>query len=301
VRPLFASRSAEAADLARSLARLAATTLPLVLQGETGTGKSHLAALAHRRSRPGKPLVVVDCGALAASLLPAELFGHAHGAFTDATRARVGLLERAGEGTLVLDRVDALPVEGQAVLLRVLEEQRFVPVGATTARRLAARVVALADAGLAGRVASGAFRADLYHRLAGFVAELPPLRRRREDILPFAHAALRRRHRTDLRLSGEAERLLGAYPWPGNFRELDTVLERLCLLSDGGTVGPADLGLPADAWPATAELAAARLLPLVEVERLYALHVLARCGGNVSRTARALGVSRRTVIRWRAS
>jgi DNA-binding NtrC family response regulator len=301
VRPLFSSRSREAAELASTLARLAETSLPLLLEGETGSGKSFIAARIHRRSRPGRPHIVVDCGALPATLLPAELFGHLPGAFTDATGSRQGLLARAGEGTAVLDRVDALPPESQAVLLRVLEERQFTPVGASTSRPFAGRVIALADTGLPAKLASGAFRSDLYHRLAGFHAELPPLRRRQEDILPFARAALRRHGRSDLELDGEAEELLEAYSWPGNFRELDGLAARLCLLVTAGRIRGVDLGLPAAAWPAMAELAVSRNLPLGDVERLYALSVLAHCRGNVTRAAGVLGVSRRTLIRWRGT
>jgi DNA-binding NtrC family response regulator len=288
------------AALAASLSRLAATSLPLLVEGETGTGKSFLAGRIHRSSRKGTPLVVVDCGALPASLLAAELFGHGAGAFTDATAARRGMLERVGCGTLVLDRIDALPSESQAVLLRVLEERSFVPVGSARARAFSGRTVALADAGLDERVANGTFRADLYHRLAGYHAVLPPLRTRSEDILPFARATLRSLKRRDLHLEGEAEELLLAYPWPGNFRELETLLTRVSLTVTGVNVAAADLGLPAVGWPAMAELAAERALPLRDVERLYALHVLAVERGNVSRAARVLGVSRRTLIRWRS-
>jgi len=133
VRRLFASANREAARLAVTLARLAPTDLPVVLEGETGTGKTHLARAMHRRSRAGRPLVVVDCGALPETLLAAELFGHAAGAFTDAGRARRGWLERAGDGTLLLEGVASLSTEAQAVLLRVLEERRFSPLGRASA------------------------------------------------------------------------------------------------------------------------------------------------------------------------
>jgi DNA-binding NtrC family response regulator len=299
VRPLFTTRNQRTSQLALALARLAETPLPLLLEGETGTGKSYLAARLHLRGRRGKPYIVADCGALPPALLAAELFGHLSGAFTDATRARVGLLARAGSGTLVLDRVDALPAEGQVVLLRALEEGRFTPVGASASRPFAARVVALADSGLASRLASGAFRGDLYHRLAGFHAELPPLRLRAEDILPFARASLRRHGGGDLTLDSEAEELLVSYHWPGNFRELDTLLARVSVLMTDGPIRGADLALPASAWPHMAELAASRAMRLEEVERLYALSVLAGCRGNVTRAAAVLGVSRRTLIRWR--
>ena len=299
---LFPTRNPAARELARTLLRLAATELPLVLEGETGAGKSYLAARLHRAGRAGRPYVVMDCGAVTPSLFTSELFGHRAGAFTDATRAHRGWLERSGDGTLVLDRVDTLPPEMQAALLRALEERSYFPVGTSTARPLRARVVALADAGLRNRMASGLFRADLYHRLAGYHAQVPALRRRPEDIVPTAHAVLRaaaRRTGRPLSLVEDAERLVVAYPWPGNFRELETVVTRAVVQARGSEVGPADLGLPADAWPRVAELAAERRVPLVEVERLYGLWVLALEGGNVSRTARALGISRRTLIRWR--
>jgi len=303
VRSIFTSRNAEAAVLARALARLAPTELPILLSGETGVGKSFVATRIHRASRPGRPLVVIDCGAVPMGLLAGELFGHVAGAFTDASRARTGRLEQAADGTVVLDRVDALSPEAQVVLLRVLEERRFVPVGSSAARPLRARLVALAGEGLAARVARGEVRDDLYHRLAGFTAELPPLRRRPEDILPSARTVLRRAARQagrQLALGREAESLLAAYPWPGNFRELATVLERAALVVPGGEVAATDLDLPVR-WPVMAELAADRRLPLAEVTRLYGLAVLAREGGNVSRAARVLGVSRRTLIRWRAT
>jgi len=300
VTSLLPSRHSEVRELGRRLARAAVSDLPLLLEGETGTGKSWVAARLHRASRPGRPLVVVDCGALAPGLVASELFGHRAGAFTDATRPRIGWLERAADGTLVLDRIEILPPEGQVALLRVLEEARFFPVGAAHPRPFRARVVALADGGVAARVSRGELRVDLYHRVAGFVAALPPLRERPLDILPHAERTLRRlAHRAPAPvLDAEASELLVAYPWPGNFRELEATMARAAL-AGSGRIGPADLELPADGWPAIATLAAARLQPLAVVERLYALWVLAQNGGNVSRAARILGVSRRTVIRWR--
>ncbi len=299
---LFSTRNPAAGELARTLQRLAPTELPLLLEGETGVGKSYLAARLHRVGRAGRPYIVMDCAAVAPSLFASELFGHRAGAFTDATRSHRGWLERSGDGTLVLDRVDTLPLEGQSVLLRALEERSFFPVGAVTPRPFRARVVALADAGLRNRMGSGLFRPDLYHRLAGYHAKLPPLRWRPEDIVPAAHGVVRasaRRAGRAVRLVADAERLLAAYPWPGNFRELETVLMRAVFQATGPEIGPADLDLPVDAWPRVAELAAERRVPLVEVERLYGLWVLALENGNVSRAARALGISRRTLIRWR--
>jgi DNA-binding NtrC family response regulator len=303
VRPLFVSRNRAAARLAATLARIAPTDLPVLLEGETGAGKSFVAKAIHRRSRPGRPLVVFDCGAVPEALLAAELFGHRAGAFTDATRPREGWLARAADGTLVLDRVDVMPPASQVALLRVLEERMFYPVGTVSPRRLDARVIATAAAGVGARLEDGSLRADLYHRIAGFHAVLPPLRDRHEDIVPFARATLRslsRRTESARTLDAEVEALLVAFPWPGNFRELAAVLERACLLTDRAHIGVADLALERDGWPAIASLAAERGLPLHEVSRLYASLVLARHGGNVSAAARVLGVSRRSVIRWRS-
>jgi DNA-binding NtrC family response regulator len=302
VRPLFASANREAARLAATLARLAPTDLSVVLEGETGTGKTYIARRMHRRSRAGRPLVVVDCGALPESLLAAELFGHAAGAFTDAARARRGWLERAGDGTLLLERISSLTIEAQVVLLRALEERRFVPVGAVGARLFRARVVATTTEPLRDLIDAGAFRPDLYHRLAGFHAHLPPLRERAEDVLPSARAFLRSHSGSKapaMALDEESARMLGAYPWPGNFRELFTTLERGCLAAEGGRVRLEDLGLPAGSWPQVEELAARRRRPLHEVTHLYALWILAEEGGNVTRAAEVLGISRRTLIRWR--
>lgn len=296
--PLYRSLNAEAAKLARELARVAPTSLPLLLEGETGTGKNFLARRIHRRSRPGKPFVVVDCAAIPETLLPSELFGHTAGAFTDATRSRRGALEQAGDGTLVLDRLDALTPATQAALLRVLEEQRFTPLGGSQPRPLRARVIALVGFGVAEKLKTGEFRADLYHRVAGFHALLPPLRKRPEDIVPTARAWLAK-HAPSFRLEAEAEKLLGAYPWPGNFRELEGVLQRAVLSAQASTVGPKELRLPLWDWKDALPQLARKALPLAEASKLYALFVLAQEGGNVSRAARLLGVSRRTLIRWK--
>ncbi len=296
--PLYRSLNVEAAKLARELARLAPTSLPLLLEGETGTGKSFLARRIHRRSRPGKPYVVVDCAAIPETLLPSELFGHVAGAFTDATRSRRGALDRAGDGTLVLDRLDAVAPATQAALLRVLEEQRFTPLGASHWRPLRARVMALVGPGLAAKVKSGEFRPDLYHRLAGFHAVLLPLRHRWQDILPAAKSWLFK-HAPPITLAAEAEKLLVSYPWPGNFRELEGVLQRAVLSATGSSIGPGELRLPLWQWSEVMAQLSKNAVPLAQACKLYALFVLAQEGGNVSRAARLLGISRRTLIRWK--
>jgi DNA-binding NtrC family response regulator len=296
--PLFPTRNPQAKRLAQDLARFAPTSLPLLLEGETGTGKNFLARRIHRRSRPGKPFVVVDCAAIPETLLPAELFGHTAAAFTDAGGARRGRLALAGQGTLVLDRVDALSPASQAILLRVLEEGSFFPLGSLRPQPFAARVIALTGPQLAARVNQGLFRQDLYHRLAGFHAQLLPLRERPEDILPAAQGFLAKKAK-GVSLSPEAQRLLIAYPWPGNFRELEAVLTRAILQGKGEFLGVAELSLPLASWETLLPHLHQKGCSLAEASKLYALFVLAAEGGNVSRAAKFLGVSRRTLIRWR--
>lgn len=298
MRPLFPSYNPQAKRLAEKLAKLAPTTLPILLEGETGTGKSFFARRIHRRGRAGRPLVVVDCGAIPETLFPAELFGYVAGAFTDATRARKGWFAAASDGTLVLDRVDALPLSSQAVLLRALEERRFIPIGSQKAWPFLARVVALCGPDLQDKIREGSFRSDLYHRLAGFHAKLLPLRERREDILPAARRFLAK-HKPALSLTEEAQRLLLVYPWPGNFRELQTVLLRAQLATSGKEIGVGDLSLPVFSWQEVVPQLANQDLTAAQAAKVYGLFVLAAQGGNVSKAAKVLGVSRRTLIRWR--
>lgn len=298
MRPLFPSHNPQAKALAKNLAKFAPTALSLLLEGETGTGKSFLARRIHRRSQAGKPLVVVDCGAIPETLLPAELFGYVAGAFTDATTARKGWFATAAQGTLVLDRVDALSPSSQAVLLRALEERQFTPFGSQKAWPFLARVVALCSPDIQKKIQEGSFRPDLYHRLAGFHGKLLPLRERREDILPTARSFLAK-HDPALKLTQEAQQLLLAYPWPGNFRELQAVLLRARLQSSEKEIGVGDLALPLFSWQETVPQLASQNLTAVEATKVYALFILAAQGGNVSKAAKVLGVSRRTLIRWR--
>jgi len=302
VKRLFATRNRAAAELARNLARMAATDLPILIEGETGSGKSFVAQRLHRASRPDLPLVTVDCGAFPETLFVSELFGHVAGAFTDATRARPGAFARAGAGTLVLDRLDVLPTGAQVALLRVLEERRFTPLGTSSHRHARARVIALVDTGVDGAVSEGRLRADLYHRLGGFRARLLPLRQRPEDIVPFARKVMTRQaHRLgrELRMTSEVQEVLRRYPWPGNFRELEAVITRATMATESTTIGVRNLDLPAPPWATPNEPGGGPIAPLRDAMRAYALAVLSGEGGNVSRAARALGISRRTLIRWR--
>ncbi len=285
-------------DLAQRAARSEATVLVI---GESGTGKERVAKLVHEESaRTAGPLVAINCAALAESLLEAELFGHARGAFTGATHERVGLLEAAAGGTLFLDEIGEMPLGMQAKLLRALQEREVRRVGENHQRPIDVRVVAATNRPLAEEVAAGRFRKDLYYRLRVVELTVPPLRERREDIVPLARVflvdAARQLGRTAPGLGAEVADQLQRYDWPGNVRELRNAMERVVALSRGAHVELEDL--PEDvrvALPVSSPTGQVRTLE--ELEREYILAVLARNGGNRTRTARELGIGATTLYR----
>ncbi len=216
---------------------VAPTDSTVLVSGETGTGKELIARAIHTRSRrAARPLVSVNCAAIPASLIAAELFGHERGAFTGAMQRRIGRFEMAAGGTLFLDEVGELPMETQIALLRVLQEREFERVGGTTTIRADVRVVAATNRDLETAVAEGTFRSDLYYRLAVFPIEMPPLRERREDIRQLAEVFVdryaRRARKTICGISDRTLALLEAYPWPGNIRELQNVIERSVIMCE---------------------------------------------------------------------
>jgi two-component system response regulator AtoC len=226
----------------------------LLIQGESGTGKTMLARAIHARSqRASGPFVELNCGALPAPLLESELFGHARGAFTGAVREHVGKFEQAHGGTLFLDEISSASLELQVKLLRVLESQRFERVGDERTIQVDVRVIAASNRDLAGEVAAGVFREDLYYRVHVLSIEIPPLRERPADVRLLAErflAQAAQRHRRPLpQLGSDALGVLLAHAWPGNVRELEHAIERAVLLCSDALVRPADLG-PAFAVPA---------------------------------------------------
>jgi DNA-binding NtrC family response regulator len=286
----------EALRLAERVARTDATVL---VTGESGAGKDALASFIHRNSaRSGGPLVRIDCAALPADLLEAELFGHEKGAFTGATSARPGRLEASAGGTLVLDEIAHLSVEAQAKLLRVIERREFERLGGRRTIKVDARVVALTNVDLEDAVRRRAFRPDLFYRLNVVHIRVPPLRERPEDVKPLARIFLKtfaRKHgRPASRLGREAAAMLSAYEWPGNVRELSHVLERAVIVSDGEEVAAEDLPAPLRA-SATATARGRRRPTLAEVEAEYIAETLRAAGGNKSEAARLLGISRKSL------
>ena len=267
----------------------------VLITGESGTGKEVVARFIHRRSpRSEDPFVAVNCAALAESLLESELFGHERGAFTGAIQARRGRFELAHGGSLFLDEIAEMGVNLQAKLLRVLQEQQFERLGGTRTIIVDVRLIAATNKDLARAMADKSFREDLYYRLNVFPINIPPLRARREDILPLAEflarrisARMGRRHQG---LSPEVQRILHRYDWPGNVRELENALERALIVAKGDTILPDDLLLQIEGKPA-----ASTPTTLAEIEKAAILEALEQNRGERRSTARQLGMSLRTL------
>jgi two-component system response regulator AtoC len=293
----------------RQLAKVAPQRTTVLVQGESGTGKELLARALHDLSpRSGLPFVAVNCGAIPGELLESELFGHARGAFTDAVRAKKGLVAEADGGTLFLDEIGELPLPLQVKLLRFLQEGEIRPVGENRSLKVDVRVVAATARDLTQAVAAGQFREDLFWRLNVIAAQLPPLRDRPEDVEPLAlhflarHAGLRPELR-GLAFSPEALEALRAHRWPGNVRELMHTVERAVVLAEGPLIGEEDLPdsvrapAPAPAAEAVApgdDLSVKRGTRALEARLIR--EALARTGGNRTRAAELLDLSYRALL-----
>jgi two-component system, NtrC family, response regulator AtoC len=294
------------------IVQIAKTKLPILVLGETGSGKEVMAELAHRHgAHDRRPLIKINCAGLTESVVESELFGHERGAFTGALQAHTGLFEQADGGTLLLDEVGELPPRTQAKLLRVLESGELMRVGSARSRRVSVRVIAATHRDLPQLVATGRFRQDLYFRLNGVTVTLAPLRERSEEVIPLAlHFIARAAHRaehTALGLSAAAQDALLAHDWPGNVRELRNVMERAAALCESRLIDVELLGLdpasaPSKAPPAvdggglravgpTSGIRAA----VRDFERARIVAALARTQGNQTAAAKLLGVSRRTL------
>lgn len=290
---------------------------PVLIVGETGTGKTSIARwLHHHGPRAEQPLVEVNCSALPDTLAESELFGHERGAFTDARTMRLGLFEAARGGTLFLDEVPSLSLPLQAKVLTAIEDRRIRRLGGNKSIAVDVRIIAASNCDLKELAAAGRFREDLFHRLDLFRIHLPPLRDRGEDILETADLFLERlcrRHRVRLKgLSEAGRRRLLAHPWPGNVRELAHEIERAIVFEEGELLdfphlGPAPLppavesgGQGSDAWFNERFVFPEQGFSLEQATDRLVQHALAQAGGNVSAAARLLGVSR-DVVRYRLS
>ena len=292
--------------------RLAASDIPVLINGPTGTGKEVLSRFIHARStRRDGPFIAVNCAAMPETMLEAMLFGHQKGAFTGATQAAEGFMRAADGGTLLLDEISELPLLLQAKLLRALQEQEVVPIGSTRAIKVNVRVIACANRDLPTEVAEGRFRPDLYYRLNVFPLTLSPLRERPDDIAPLAFAMALRHAPDPVRvpvLTEGALAMLKLHQWPGNVRELENVVRRALLLSHGQPmIAPEHIVFDSPARlvsaPAPAEMpeaeASRRLSSVVQISEARAImETLEACGGSRVRAARELGISERT-LRYR--
>ena len=292
---------------------VAESDIPLLISGETGTGKELVANSVHRLSaRSKKPMITANCSAFPAHLLESELFGHEKGAFTDAHASQPGLFEMCSGGSLFLDEVADMELATQAKLLRVIEGHSFRRVGGRREIRVDVRVIAATNRDLPSRIRAGMFRDDLYYRLNAFQIEVPPLRVRGMDTILLARHFLERSSETQgkgpLTLSSSAEEMLSSYRWPGNIRELRNVMERATILCETSSVGVEHL---------PGELRAAPFVPLEgtsdsdqpltldEIERRHIRYVLESTGGNLAKTAKTLGIARNTLkaklIKWESA
>ncbi len=290
VRLLEHSESAAMRELVRRARQVAATDTPVLIRGETGTGKERLARALHEWSaRAQGPFVALNCAAVPTGLMESELFGHVKGAFTGAVRDRAGRFQLANGGTLLLDEVGELPLELQAKLLRVLQEGRFEPVGGERTIKVDVRLLAATHVDLERAIAERRFREDLFYRLDVFPLHLPALRDRIQDLKLACEVLLaeqaRRTGRTDVRVSREGLEKLARHAWPGNLRELANVLERATIVSTRAVLGPEQLELPQTEPrldpPRRAAVAPARVRTLEEVQRDHVREVLALTRGKI--------------------
>lgn len=282
--------------LKSKIARVARAAGCVLVRGESGVGKELVARAIHRASpRADAPLVAVNCAAIPRDLMESQLFGHKSGAFTGADRDHAGYFQQADMGTLFLDEVGELTLEGQAKLLRILEGHPFLPVGATKEIRVDVRVIAATNRDLAAQVREKTFREDLFYRLSVFELIVPPLREREDDIgllIDFFLAHYAKQHsRPGLRLSPAAREKLLRYRWPGNVRQLRNVIDSAVVLAEDNVIQPADLGLRDTGGEALDSLR------IDDWERRLIPEALRRTGGNVPEAANLLGISRATLYR----
>ena len=292
--PIFQSASMK--EIVRTIERVAPSDVSLLITGESGTGKEVIADLVHNLSPRNKgTLIKINCAALPRELIESELFGSVKGAFTGANVDREGLFHQAEGGTLLLDEISEMPIDTQSKLLRVLQEKEVRPVGGRISYKTDCRIIAATNRQTEEAIRLGKLREDLYYRISAISVHLPPLRERREDILPLATAFLKRFDAQAARnISGftsEASEALRSFDWPGNVRQLQNEIQRAVLMSEGNMIDERDLSIAA-----AASAKANPDLSLMEaMERNAILQMLKDTGGNKLETAKRLGIGRQTL------
>jgi DNA-binding NtrC family response regulator len=295
----FLGSSSVVRQLADEAHKVAASDLPILLHGETGTGKGVLAEWIHQNStRRDEAFVDINCAGLSKELMESELFGHEKGAFTSAVNAKPGLLEIAHKGTAFLDEIGDMELAIQAKLLKVVEDKKFRRLGAVRDKQVDLRLICATHQDLAAHIADKTFRTDLFFRISAAPLRVPPLRERREDIRLFVEHFIgnlsRDLGRPNLEASPSALQSLQAYHWPGNIRELRNVIERAAIIAEGGTIKPEHLafqispaasGYPDDIW----------MMTLEQIEAMHISKALQAAGGIVERAAAQLGIAKSTL------
>jgi len=302
-------RSKEMEEVITSIERIAENNLNVLITGESGTGKELAARAIHNLSnRKVNPFVPVNCGALPEPLFESELFGHEKGAFTGATNRKPGLFEFANGGTFLLDEIAEMTINLQSKLLRVLEEKKIRRVGGQTEIAVDVRIIAATNKNLEVMIADQTFRQDLFYRLNTIHIEMPPLRERKEDIIPLAEHFLSKlsmeQGNNPKQFSSEVMELLAEYPWPGNARELQNIVGRAFYLSTKKTIGPEDIPLPRKSTAVCMDddllslsYKDAKSIMFEKFELSYLTHHLKMNHGNISKTAESCGIDRRTIHR----
>ena len=289
-------------DVLARAAKVARSNASVLLRGKSGTGKEILARAIHNKSsRSEKPLIIINCGAIPETLLESELFGHKKGAFTGAVESRPGRFKLADHGTIFLDEVGELPTSLQVKLLRVLQDGEFHPVGQSQSEKVDVRLIAATNRDLEKAIEECAFRQDLYYRLNVVPILIPPLRQRPSDIPALVRHFLKKHQPEDspLEIDAGAEELLLTYTWPGNVRELENAIEHAAVLCEGGRITIEDLPLAIRSFASNEEKMESPPsldhLTLEEMEKGFILSALKKTGGNQTRAARLLGITRRTL------
>ncbi|MFC3200035.1 sigma-54-dependent transcriptional regulator [Parapedobacter deserti] len=301
--PEFIGESGMMQDLRYKISKIAPTDANILVLGENGTGKDLIAAAIHRQSnRSSKPLVKVDVGALTESLFESELFGHKKGAFTDAREDRAGRFEAANGGTLFLDEIGNISLQQQAKLLSVLQNRQVIPLGSNTPVPVDIRLVCATNVPLTELANESRFRKDLIYRINTVDIQVPPLRERGDDILllanHFLHRYAQKYMKSTVGFDKNAEQKLLKYHYPGNVRELQYSIERAVIMADGETLGSGDIIFSAiEQAPPHGRLGAPEEHNLIELERLTIANVVEKHGGNISKAAKELGITRTALYR----
>ncbi len=287
-------------DLYEMIEVIAGTDSNILIEGESGTGKELVARAIHTKSQRSKnPFIPINCGGIPETLLESELFGHVKGAFTGAVEAKRGLFEAASKGTFLLDEIAEMPLSLQVKLLRVLQDREIRPVGGTETKKVDVRIIAATNKELSREVAQGSFRDDLFYRVSVITIRIPSLRERREDIPPLVHHFINKYNQLYLRgiegITIQGMRLLMEYPWRGNVRELENVIERAVILEKGKVITPKNLSIGTKKITREAVLAEGHYKSMGELEREYIETVIKATKGNRTKAARILGIGRRTL------